>query len=341
MEPFNAPGPAPASRERLDRLRERTAAPPPRAPRTVAPWVLSAALLAFALGLIANPWFERRVRSQLPGFAEAVPASPEVLAAQQRSVAALQARVAALEIRSKASSGAAPLVGPVPANEGERLARLEARLDNSERTAPASEGRMDKLAGEIATLTGRVDASAAATQATLTSATTAADRAQTVLLLAATRRALEGGARLGTIEPALRRQLGAANPQPVEAIAALGAAPVTLASLRQGFDTIRPQLGGAPVASAPATGWLASLSATFDSMVHVRDASPGNPTEVRVERAAAALRSGDVTTARDQLAALPAPARARATGWLTAADRYLAGMRSLAALESAALMTPR
>ena len=60
-----------------------------------------------------------------------------------------------------------------------------------------------------------------------------------------------------------------------------------------------------------------------------------------VDAAAAALRAGDVAAARDRLATLPAPGGARATAWLAAADRYIAGRRGLAALDAAMLAPPR
>src|SRR3546814_7671638 len=34
--------------------------------RSVLPWILTFASLTFALGLLANPWFEREIRSRLP-----------------------------------------------------------------------------------------------------------------------------------------------------------------------------------------------------------------------------------------------------------------------------------
>ena len=100
MEPFDPrpdpgrpdPGRADLTATRLDRLRAGRVTPPPPPQRAVFAWSLTAALLAFALGLIANPWFERSVRSHLPGFAPTV--TPTVA-----DVTALEARVAALEAR--------------------------------------------------------------------------------------------------------------------------------------------------------------------------------------------------------------------------------------------------
>src|SRR3712207_9449882 len=43
---------------------------PAEAPRrrAVLPWLLTAIAVAFAVGLLANPWFEHAVRGRLPGM---------------------------------------------------------------------------------------------------------------------------------------------------------------------------------------------------------------------------------------------------------------------------------
>ena len=317
MDPFDAPEPTAGSRERLDRLRERTAAPPVvRPPRPVVPWLVSAAVLAFALGLIANPWFERRVRSQLPGFVETPPVDP----AQARAFAALQARVAALEARPAT-------VRTTGQDGGERIARLETRLDDVQRDAPALAARVDRLNTEVGSLRGRAEATAGVVQATLTDAASATSQAQVLLLLGAVRRTLETGGRLGPAEAALRAQLGARNPGPVGAVAALGAAPVTLGGLRQSFDQQRSAAG-----HAGGLSWWDSVTSAVRALL--QGASP-NGDAAALDRAAAALRAGNIAAARDAVAA--APQRARFAGWLAAADRYLAGMRGLASLEAAAV----
>ena len=339
MEPFDAGVGDRSSSDRLDRLRARTASTtPPRAERAVFPWILSAVLLAFALGLIANPWFEQRVRSQLPGFAAASAPADAAAVGQHAMLTALQARVAALESRP----AAAPLgIAAVPSDAAERMARAEARLEGLERVDPATTTRLDKVAADVAALAGRVEASGAASQATLASASASAEQAQRLLVLLAARRTIEAGTRLGALEPALRRQFALDYPQPVEAIAALGAAPMTLAALRSGFDRLRPDVG------APQPGsdrsWWGSLTDTLATVVQLRqtpDPANGIDPDSRMVRAAAALRSGDVPLAVEQVSALPPVPRARAAAWLAAALRYTAGMRALATLEAAALAAP-
>lgn len=132
---------------RLDRLRARSVAggPAPAAARSVTPWIAVAVLLAFALGMIANPWFERSVRSRLPGFAPTV--APTV-----GDIAALQARIAVLEARPSAPASVAGNGAAVPS---ERLARVEATLDRITAGEPLEATRTDRIAADLATLTDR------------------------------------------------------------------------------------------------------------------------------------------------------------------------------------------
>lgn len=346
MEPFDDAGPGAGSRERLDRLRARVVRPAARPERSVLPWLISAVLLAFALGLIANPWFEQGVRSQLPRLGPALTPPATALAAAPpaattAAIARLQNRLAALEARpaeaSTAFHGASPGAAPGDTTDiAERLTRLEAQLDASAHASPAVTARLDQLTGAIATLSGRLDTAAQAQQAITISGTAAADHTQAVLAVLAAHHAIDSGARLGALELPLRQHLAANFPGPVEAVTALGAAPVTLAGLRQSFDRLRPQLGDEP---APVSGWRASLSAAVATIVRVHASPRISPGSITIDAAAVALRAGDVATARERLRLLPLPARARAAGWLAAADRYVAGTRGLAALD-AAMLTP-
>jgi hypothetical protein len=82
-----------SSIEATERLRARLSGrPPAAAPQrraNVLPWVVAGGLFVFTAGMIANPWFETRVRSGLPSAAPAAaPATNSV------DVAALQGRIA-------------------------------------------------------------------------------------------------------------------------------------------------------------------------------------------------------------------------------------------------------
>jgi len=309
------------SAARLDLLRQGAVAPAPAPQRAVVAWTLTAVLLAFALGLIANPWFERSVRSRLPGFAP-------TLAPTVAEVTALQARVAALEAR--------PLARPTAATAdpatGERVARVEGAVATLTAQQPATVARTDRLTTDVASLQARIDAGSAAATAALDNATTTAARAEALLVTGAVRRQIAAGARLGPLEAALRRTLGARAAPQVEAIAALGAAPVTPASLRAGLMALRPAVMGSTRPVAARTWWdslRAGLGGVFVQPVTATATDPA----ARLDRADRALGAGDVATAAAEIAALPATLRPRATSWLAAAERYQAGWRAMSALE--------
>ncbi len=328
MEPFD-PRPdatrADLSAARLDRLRAGRVPATASPPRAVLAWTLTAALLAFALGLIANPWFERSVRSHLPGFAPTV--TPTMA-----DVTALETRIAALEAR--------PLVRAVPAGApadpavGERVARVEGAMATLSAALPAATARSDKLASDLAALAARVDANAGATAAALDSATATAARAEAMLVAAAVRRQLAAGARLGPLELTLRRDFAAHSAPQVEAIAALGTAPVTLASLRAGLAALRPALTGSSSAPGSARDWWDNLRDGIAGFVRPAAATSGTDPAARIERADRDLAAGDVGAAVAEIAALPPVLKTRAGPWLSAADRYQAGWRALAELDT-------
>ena len=119
---------------------------------------------------------------------------------------------------------------------------------------------------------------------------------------------------------------GAANA--VSAVAALGTAPVTLASLRRDFPGLAPQANGAGL------DWWQTLSQAVRSAVSRAGEAPQTPREA----ATAALARGDVAAAANHLRRLPEPKSAPLTAWLAAADRLLAGTAALTTLETEAIM---
>ncbi len=315
------------AQDATDRFRARVAAkpipmtPPPR--RSVAPWVLAALLLVFALGLIANPWFERSVRAQLPGFETLAAAGPEV-AANRARIDALEARLRAVEARP-----AQRLAGPAANVANERVAAVEARLDGLERGGSAQTARIDALTSGVAALTGRVDASAGQTVQTLQAARADADRAQGALAVLAARRAIEGGRLAPGLAQPLRDLFGQKNSAAVEAVLAATGAPVTLAGLRTGLTRLRGQV---PVAER---GWWDSLTAGLADIVTVR--SGGETDSDPLARADAALAAGDLGRAVALVEARPvSPAR---DAWLASARRLRGALAGLGALEDSAVAT--
>jgi len=310
-------------KDATDRFRARVAArpipltPPPR--RSVGAWVLAALLLVFALGLIANPWFERSVRQYLPGF-ETLDASGSDVIAMRAQVAALDARLRAVEVRP-AQRLAAPVSG---ANE--RVAAVEARLDGLERTASAGTARIDTLTSGVAALTGRVDANSGQIVMTLQAARADADRAQEALIVLSARRAVERGRAAPGLAQPLRELFGQRASPSVEAVAALTTAPVSLAGLRSGLARLR---GG----TAASGSWWDNLTAGLADIVTVRNRAPGGGDAL--SQADAALAAGDV--ARAVALVEREPVSAARDSWLAPARRLRAGLAGLAVLEEAAV----
>jgi hypothetical protein len=297
-----------ASLDATERLRARLAGrptapqPPPR--RSVLPWVLAGGLFVFSAGMIANPWFERSVRSRL-----AFEAAP------------------AVTVAAAPSAALAPAVG-MPANE--RLARTEARLETSAEQLARDAGRIDRLTSDVAALAARVDTETSRTAAASTTAIAAADRAQGMIAVLLARQAIENGRRLNGVEPVLRQSFEARYPQAVGAVAALGAAPVTVATLRRDFAALNP------AATGERLDWWQSLTAAVRSAV----SRPGDAAQTPSEAAAIALARGDIAAAANHLRRSPAPRPAALTAWLASADRWQAGTTALTTLETAAIMPP-
>ncbi len=304
-----------ASLDATERLRARLSGTPRPAPasrpRSSLPWVVAGALFVFSAGLIANPWFESTVRSRLP-FAEAI-----VPAAEPADVKALQARLAQLEAQTGSAAAAAPV---------ERLARTEAKIETSTDQIARDAERIDRLTAEMASLSATLAAEKARSDVATAQAVAAADRAQGMLTLVLVRRAIDVGRPLGALDPVLRRSFEARYPQAVQQVIALGAAPVTLASLRRSFNAMRATIGGRPAADARLNWWDALTTTIADAVSRPAADSP-------VEQAGAMLNRGDVAGAT-ALLRRQSPRPAALATWLSAADRWQIGNAALATLET-------
>lgn len=311
-----------ASLDATERLRARLSGKPPadapRGRRTVLPWVIAAALFVFIAGMVANPWFEASVRTRLP-FAQGL------VAADEAEVARLQARLALLEARS------GPATAPMPV---ERLARTEAKIETSTDQLAREADRIDRLTSTIADLSARLDADQARGQAIAATATTAATRAEAMLVLVLTRRALAEGRPFGALDPALRRNFEARYPEAVKAIAAVGTTPVTPATLARDFTAMRPLIGGRPQVPQRQS-WWGTLTATIGEAV----STPDRPAATATDAAAAAIARGDPAAAALQLRQLKSRPAAL-TAWLANHDRLVAANQALATLETAVLLPP-
>lgn len=297
-----------AATERLRaRLMSQPAAPPP-AQRSVVPWVLVAALFAFAAGLIANPWFEQAVRGRLPFI-------PAPAVTKPADTAWLVARLEALEARTRA---AAPVVA------AERLAAAEARVDSSTGQIARDAQRIDALTAQIGQLAARLAVEEARDTALIAAIQGTADRAEAMLTVLLIRRAIDAGRPVDPFLPAIRRLFDARHPDAVAAVAALSADPVTRAGLARDLD----RLAETSRANARPNWWQALMTrveATFSGT------SAGNP----ALQARAAMARGDLGAAMALLRADPATgADPQLRAWLRAAERLTRADMALAELEA-------
>lgn len=282
-----------------------TAPPPERPRRAVFPWLLAAIALAFALGIVANPWFERTVRSRLPGMMRGATDEAALdarLVEQQRMIAALRQRVESVPPLARVAA-------PAPDDASQAV-------------------RIDALVAEVAELRARAEANSNQIDAAVAGATEGAEQARTVLLVAAVRRMLDSGQPITVLEPALRRSF-ADQPDLVEAVAALGTQPTTPERLHAEFARLR-----ARSAEARDGDWWTSFRQGLANVVSLRRADAAG-TEANWNTAEARLVQRDVAGAAAVAVRLPG------TGlWLAEARRYLNGRRALAQLEIKVLTAP-
>lgn len=340
-----------------------TATPPAVAPRTGSgwPWALTGLALAFALGLLGNPWFESKVRSYLPEALRRPAASADTSGLDSRLMA-LETRVSALETRPLPSAppvpaatvptvvpadapAAAPAIAVAPALE-QRLAAAEAKLAALEQAQSGAALQTQTLQSGVTALEGKLSQLATRTEEGMTGVKAEADRARGFILLAGVRRALESGRAFPAAVTGLAALYGETNPD-VAALRAVQAGGPTYPQLRARFRALAPTLGQAgadPAGGGGSSSWWDDAKAALAGLVQVRRA--GEPAGVAAGGASAGdalvradrqLATGDLAGAIATIQALPAPARTRAADWLAQAQAHLAAVSALARLETAAL----
>jgi hypothetical protein len=266
------------------------------------PWVITFAVLTFALGMIANPWFEQEVRSRLPFRTESVvvsaaPQQPSPATASK--TAATSSRQLKLEAAQSAADSSAEIA------QTQRLAELEKRFE-------ALDAQSSRALANSA-------------------------RAEGMLITLAARRAIDTGQPLGVIEGMLRERFGGTQPQPVAALVTAGQQPVTLSQLQAGLQTLEPQLQKA----AQGGSWWSELSSDIAGLIlFKRESEPLTQPVEQLKDARQRLVMGDVAGAMWQVSRLPQEARAKAAGWQAAARRYMAAHQALDTLETVALLAP-
>jgi hypothetical protein len=192
-------------------------------------------------------------------------------------------------------------------------------------TPPLAAAQLDGRIAGLEDRMARIDMRAAAAAGN-------AARAEGLLIAFAARRAIDRGVALGFIEGELRERFATTQPRAVAAIIASAQAPVTLESLHQKLEALRPKLAG-PGANE---GWWDATRRTLGSLIVVRKQGTDSPApDDRLDRAMLRIESGQVEGALAEVARMPG--RASATAWMTDARRYIEAHRALDILEAAAL----
>ncbi|THD36023.1 MAG: hypothetical protein E7773_08770 [Sphingomonas sp.] len=197
-------------------------------------------------------------------------------------------------------------------------------------TDPASlSARQEMLSAQLAALEQR---SAAITSAAA-NAYGNASRAEALLVVLVSRRAIDRGLELGYLEQQLRDRFGATQPNEVATIIDASHHPVTTEDLRLGLDQIGPQLALGPAGEG---GWGGAVWRLLGSLivVHPRNTPSPVPSE-RLARVRRMLAQGQVEAAVEEVNKLPGAAQA--TGWMTGARQYVAARKALIVLETAAI----
>lgn len=162
-----------------------------------------------------------------------------------------------------------------------------------------------------------------------------ASRAEGLLIAFAARRALDRGEPLGYLEGLLRQHFGGSDPQSVAMIIGASQRPVTLTALEDQLAGLHSALEG----PAPHDGWWTEFRRQLGSLFVLRRADGPSPLPAdRLARAMRALGAGQVDIALDEVAHLPAAAKAQ--DWMASARRYVLARTALDRIETAALLAP-
>lgn len=187
------------------------------------------------------------------------------------------------------------------AQDNERLAALEARIEMLNRAADDAAGR--------------------------------ATHAESIMVAAAARRAVERGEPLGYIANQLRLRFAVAQPDAVEKVISASQRPVTLSYLSAELERLAPTLQGAPQAS----GWSWLRRQGEDLFTIRRNDRLSPDPDARLQRARLYLADHRVDMAIGEVEQLPGRDAART--WLARARDFLAASRALDAIESSAILS--
>lgn len=200
-----------------------------------------------------------------------------------------------------------------------------------QQTAAGVAANVDAMEARVAILDKRLaqlgtDADEAAGNAT---------RAESLLIVAATRRLIEKGAPLGSIGDQLKLRFGDSQPNAVKTVLEAARAPITLDELNAQLDAMTPQLTETP---EKGDTWARVQSEVSNLFVVRREKGRAADPAARVERARLMLAAGKVERAIAEVQRLPGAEDAG--GWIANARRYDATQRALDLIETAAILMP-
>ena len=248
--------------------------------------LVAALVLVIALGVAVLTLRMGFWHLDLP-FANRAETTVPIASASQSSALAQQAELAA-----RTSAGLA--------QDSERIAALEQRIETLSRAADAAAGN--------------------------------ATHAESIMVAAAARRAVERGEPLGYLANQLRLRFAVAQPEAVERVIAASARPVTLSYLSAELERLAPTLKGAPAEG----GWAWLRHETSDLFTIRRNDRLSADADARLQRARLYLVNNRVDMAIGEVDQLPGRAAARA--WLGHARDYQVATRALDAIEASAVI---
>jgi len=163
-----------------------------------------------------------------------------------------------------------------------------------------------------------------------------AARAESLLIVFATRRAIERGEPLGYLADQLELRFGDVQPNAVSTVIAASQQPVTLDQLMARLEGLAPRLSNEAQAEV---SWVWLKRELGELFVVRRETSPSPQPEKRLERARLFLQSGRIGAAVAEVQNLPRAEEAR--DWTADAERYANAQRALDLLEKTAVLEPR
>lgn len=222
-------------------------------------------------------------------------------------------------LRSKPEEAVPPALAPAPALLPDATSRPT--------TSPLSPA---DTATRIATIESRLAAADRMSNQALADAA----KAERLLILLSTRRAIDRGQPLAYLEPALAQQFGGAYPGDVTLIVDHARRPVRLDALADELALLEPTL----ITRAGEEGWLSGILSNVRTLAVVRKADqPSDVPAKKLERARRALVRDDVELAVREIATMPGASKAKA--WLEKARRYVAVHAALDRLEAATILS--